>query len=127
MKLKKEKLKEINDLYSLLNKADKEIAAKNILKEFWLKQIIKELEETNFLKSIRNIEEVISARFNIWNDVEDPNWTELELLIKTKKSRDEFDGYDNWEIYELPIRDKIYKILDDNPNLNDIISVDIER
>ena len=127
MKITNQKLKEINERYKLFETYDKEIDLLNEAKEEKLKDIIKLLEETDFLKTIRNIEEVISAQFNIWTDYESPNWKELELLIHTKKSRNKFDSFYDWEKYELLIRNEVYKILDANPNLNDIIYIDIEH
>lgn len=127
MKINNEKLKEINDLYSQFKRNDEEIDSRNLFKEFWLKQIIKELKQTDLLKSIEDIEEVKSAQFNIWNDVENPNWMELEIKICTKRISSEFDNYEDFIKYEYNIRAHIYKILDDNPKLSNFIMVYIER
>lgn len=127
MKLNKQKLKEINELYFQFKKYDKLIEAKNLLKEFYLKRIIKELKQTDFLESIKNIEEIESAQFKIWNDIELSNWMEIELNVLTKKKREEFEVFDEWMDFEGVVRDKVYAILDEYPNLSDFIMVGIDE
>ena len=127
MKLNKQKLKEINELYFQFKKYDKLIEAKNLLKEFYLKRIIKELKQTDFLQSIKNIEEIESAQFKIWNDIELSNWMEIELNVLTKKKQEEFEVFDEWMDFEGVVRDKVYAILDEYPNLSDFIMVGINE
>lgn len=125
--MNKQKLKEINELYFQFKKNDKEIDAKNLLKEFYLKQIIEELKQTDFLKSIKNIEGVKFAQLGIWNDIEDSNWTEIELTIYAERKTNEFDDYEDYLHYENDIRNRVYLFLDDYPDLNNFIMLYIER
>ena len=127
MKLNKQKLKEINELYFQFKKCDKEIEAKNLLKEFYLKQIIKELKQTDFLKAIKNIEGVKSAQLRIWNDVENPSWKELEIKIQCMSESTKFKNYEDYICYEDDIRSRIYSFLDDYSDLNNFIMLYIER
>lgn len=127
MKLNKQKLKEINEVYFQFKKCNKEIEAKNLLKEFYLKQIIKELKQTDFLQSIKNIEEIESAQFKIWNDNENENWMELTLYVFTKRKPENFEIYDELMDFENIVRDEVYAILDEYPNLSDFIMVGINE
>lgn len=127
MKMNKQKLKEINNLYSQFKKYDKEIDITNAKKELCLKEIIKELKQTNFLKQIKEIEGVKSAQLGIWSDVENPNWSECECIIHTKKKPNEFDDYEDYIHHENDMRSKFYLLLDEYPNLNDFVVLYIER
>ena len=120
-------LDKINLKYELFQRQDKAIERLNRIKKKNLKQIIELLKQTDLLKSIKDIEEVRSAQFNIYRDIENPNWTELEIRIQCKKKSEKFDVYRDYLDYEDNIRTHIYKILDDNPKLSDFIMVYIER
>ena len=127
MKINKQKLKEINNLYSQFKKYDKEIDIANAKKELYMKKIIKELKQTDFLKSIKEIEGIVLAQLGIWNDVENPNWIEYECIVHTKKKSNEFDDYEDYMHYENDIRSRFYLFLDDYLDLNNFIVLYVER
>ena len=127
MKINKQKLKEMNNLYSQFKKFDKEIDITNAKKKLCLKEIIKELKQTDFLKSVKEIEGIVLAQLGIWNDVENPNWVECECIIHTKKKLNEFDDYEDYIHYENDIRSRFYLLLDDYPDLNNFIVLYVER
>ena len=54
---------------------------------------------------ILSIEKIESAKFRLWRDIEDPNWIDIELVVKTK------DPEDN---YTDDLMEEVYKVLDDN-------------
>lgn len=125
MKINKEKINEINKEYELFGTYDKEIDILNKLKEQKLKDIIGLLHQTKLLKLIKEIDEVKSAQFGIWKDAEFKGWMEIELIVFTKMESEQFEIYEKWMDYENVVRNKIYTILDEYPNLSDFIMVGI--
>jgi len=121
IKIEKEKLNKIIYYMKEFIAIDSRIEKLNLEKENQLKNIIDVLNQNKFLTHIKNINEVKSAKFNIWRDVENPNWIELEIIAKVKKSSEDFDSYDEYLKYEENIFHQIYGILDSNPPLDNII------
>ena len=124
-KINKEKLDEIKCYIEAFNSYNNEINKLNQSKENQLKNIINILEQTNFLIYTKNINEVKSAKFNIWHDCENPNWMKINLNIFAKKKYKEFKKNGSYSNYANSIRDLIYNTFNINSEFKEFLLITI--
>jgi len=91
---------------------DTAIDSLNIQKRKCLSEMITLLKDSTLLEQVKNVQEVDSAQFKIWEDYEDPNWCEVELIIFTEKKQQNFDDWRDWDKYDGVIRNKICEVLE---------------
>ena len=121
-----EKINEINCYYSKFIECNRNIDKLNEIKKEFLQTIIDILCETDFKDKIKKIEEIKSFKWDILMKEEGTYPLKIELLIDTKKRRNDFKQSVKWFNYISNIENNIQNLLNGYYRFNKIIMLQIK-
>lgn len=121
-----EKINEINCYYSKFIECNRNIDKLNEIKKEFLQIIIDIICETDFNDKIKKIEGIKSFEWDILMNEEGTYPLKIELLIDTKKRRNDFKQSVKWFDYISDIENNIQNLLNGYYRFNKIIELQIK-